>query len=129
MCGDAFQILRRLVDEGRKFDLIVLDPPKFVQAKAHLERACRGYKDINRVGMQLLRPGGHLFTFSCSGLMSAELFQKVVFGAALDAQVDLQVLGRLGQAADHPFSLTFPEGEYLKGLICRVVDGPGASHA
>lgn len=129
LAGDAFQVLRRFKDEGRRFDLVVLDPPKFAHHKGQVDRACRGYKDINRVALQLLRPGGFLFTFSCSGLVSADLFQKVVFGAATDARVDAQVIGRLGQASDHPFSLAFPEGEYLKGLVCRVVDGPGSSHA
>jgi 23S rRNA (cytosine1962-C5)-methyltransferase len=98
----------------------VLDPPKFVESRKHLERACRGYKDINLLALQLLKPGGILFTFSCSGLMSSDLFQKVVADAALDARRDVQILRRLSQAADHPVALNFPEGHYLKGLVCRV---------
>lgn len=118
--GDAFVLLRKFRDEGRRFDVVVLDPPKFVHSKGQLDRACRGYKDINWLGFQLLRPGGTLYTFSCSGLLSTDLFQKVVFGAALDAGVSARVVARLGQAADHPFALAFPEGEYLKGLAACV---------
>jgi 23S rRNA (cytosine1962-C5)-methyltransferase len=118
--GNVFGELRRLRAEERRFDVVILDPPKFVQARAQLERGCRGYKDINLLAMQLLRPGGVLATFSCSGLVSADLFQKVVFGAAVDARRDVQIVERLGQGADHPILLTFPESEYLKGLICRV---------
>jgi 23S rRNA (cytosine1962-C5)-methyltransferase len=118
--GDVFKQLRQYRFEGRQFDVVILDPPKFAHAQAQLERATRGYKDINLIAMQILRPGGILATFSCSGLVSADLFQKVVFGAALDAGRDVQVVERLTQAPDHPVLLTFPEGEYLKGLICRV---------
>uniref|UniRef100_B8HNL1 PUA domain containing protein n=1 Tax=Cyanothece sp. (strain PCC 7425 / ATCC 29141) TaxID=395961 RepID=B8HNL1_CYAP4 len=118
--GDAFQVLRQLREQGEQFDLIVLDPPKFVESKAHLERAARGYKDINRLAFLLLRSGGLLATFSCSGLLEADLFQKIVADAALDAQREAQILQRLGQASDHPTLLSFPEGFYLKGLICRV---------
>ena len=118
--GNVFGELRRLRAEERRFDVVILDPPKFVQARAQLERGCRGYKDINLLAMQLLRPGGVLATFSCSGLVSADLFQKVVFGAAVDARRDVQIVERLGQGADHPVLLTFPESEYLKGLVCRV---------
>lgn len=118
--GNVFSELRRLRAEGRSFDVIVLDPPKFVQQRSQLERASRGYKDINLLAMQLLRPGGTLATFSCSGLLSADLFQKIVFGASVDARRDVQILERLTQDVDHPVLLTFPESEYLKGLICHV---------
>ena len=119
--GDAFTVLRRWRDEGRAFDLIVLDPPKFAESKAMLPRASRGYKDINLLAFKLLDPGGILFTFSCSGLMSPELFQKIVSDAALDAGREAQIVRRLGQASDHPTLLSFPESSYLKGFICRVV--------
>jgi 23S rRNA (cytosine1962-C5)-methyltransferase len=119
--GDAFTVMRRLRDESRVFDLVVLDPPKFAESKANLARASRGYKDINLLAFKLLGPGGILFTFSCSGLMSPELFQKIVSDAALDAGCEAQIVRRLGQASDHPTLLSFPEGSYLKGFICRVV--------
>jgi 23S rRNA (cytosine1962-C5)-methyltransferase len=118
--GDVFRVLRQYRAEARRFDVVVLDPPKFAHSQAQVERAARGYKDINLLGMQLLRPGGVLATFSCSGLVSADLFQKIIFGAAVDARRDAQIVERLGQSPDHPVLLTFPEGEYLKGLICRV---------
>jgi 23S rRNA (cytosine1962-C5)-methyltransferase len=123
VAGDVFTILRDWRDAGEKpqFDLIILDPPKFVQSQQHLERGLRGYKDINLLAMQLLRPGGTLFTFSCSGLVDAALFQKVVFGAAVDAGRRVQVLEWLHQGPDHGVAITFPEGEYLKGLVCRVL--------
>jgi 23S rRNA (cytosine1962-C5)-methyltransferase len=119
--GDVFQILRRYRDEGKSFDAIILDPPKFVQSAAQLERGLRGYKDINLLAFKLLKPNGALVTFSCSGQVSAELFQKVVFGAAVDAGRDAQIIARLTQAADHPVLLSFPESAYLKGLVCRVI--------
>lgn len=119
--GDAFQVLRRYRDQARTFDVIVLDPPKFVYAQSQLQAGCRGYKDINLLAIKLLRPGGLLVTFSCSGLVSAELFRQVVFGAAMDAGRDLILLTRLTQAPDHPVLLSFPESEYLKGLVCRLV--------
>jgi len=119
--GDVFQVLRRYREEGRRFDLIVLDPPKFAHSAADVPAATRGYKDVNLLAFQLLREGGVLFTFSCSGAISADLFQKVVFSASLDAGREAQVLERLTQASDHPVLLSFPEGEYLKGLVCRVV--------
>jgi len=119
--GDVFQVLRRLRDEARLFDLIVLDPPKFAATAAQAERAARGYKDINLLAFKLLRPGGLLVTFSCSGGVDAALFQKIVAGAALDAGVEAQILEHLSQAADHPVSLHFPEGAYLKGLVCYKV--------
>ncbi len=119
--GDVFQVLRGYRDQGRRFDLIVLDPPKFAQSAAQVEKAGRGYKDINWLAFRLLNPGGLLFTFSCSGAIDPELFQKIVAGAALDANVDAQIIRRLGQAPDHPINLHFPESEYLKGLVCRVM--------
>ncbi|HEY0738897.1 MAG TPA: class I SAM-dependent methyltransferase [Herpetosiphonaceae bacterium] len=119
--GNVFSELRRFRAEGRSFDVIILDPPKFVQNRSQLDRATRGYKDINLLAMQLLRPNGILTTFSCSGLVSIDLFQKIVFGAAVDARREVQILERLAQPPDHPVLLTFPEAEYLKGLICRVV--------
>jgi len=119
--GDVFAILRRYRERGQRFDLIILDPPKFAYTRSQVEAACRGYKDINWLAMQLLRPNGILCTFSCSGLVSADLFQKVIFGASVDAGRDVQILEKLSQATDHPVLLSFPEGEYLKGLICRVL--------
>jgi 23S rRNA (cytosine1962-C5)-methyltransferase len=118
--GDAFQELRKLRDQNRKFDIVVLDPPKFAATPSHIQRASRGYKDINLLGIKLLRPGGLLFTFSCSGGVSPELFQKIVAGAALDAGRRTKVVKWLGQPADHPVALEFPEGRYLKGMVCRV---------
>ncbi len=119
--GDVFQVLRQYRAEGQRFDLIVLDPPKFASSQAQVQAACRGYKDINLLALQLLPSGGILFTLSCSGLVSPDLFQKVVFGASVDAGRQVQVLERLSQASDHPILLSFPEGEYLKGLLCRVL--------
>ena len=118
--GDVFQMLRQFRDRGRQFDLITLDPPKFAPTAAHAPRAARAYKDINLLAFKLLRPGGLLMTFSCSGGVSADLFQKIIAGAALDAGVDAQILDHLGPGPDHPVALNFPEGEYLKGLLCRV---------
>lgn len=118
--GDVFNVLRKFRDRGEKFDLIVLDPPKFAPTVAQIQRALRGYKDINLLAMKLLNPEGFLFTFSCSGGVSVELFLKVVSGAGLDAGVSGKVLGRLHQDSDHPVSLNFPEGNYLKGLILSV---------
>jgi 23S rRNA (cytosine1962-C5)-methyltransferase len=118
--GDVFQKLRRFRDERRQFDLVVLDPPKFAPTAAHARNAARAYKDINLLAFKLLRPGGVLMTFSCSGGVSADLFQKIVAGAALDAQVEAQIVARLGPGRDHPVALNFPEGDYLKGLLCRV---------
>lgn len=118
--GDAFQVLRRFRDSRRQFDLIVLDPPKFADSRGHLERACRGYKDINLLGFKLLKPGGTLVTFSCSGHMEADLFQKVVADAALDARMPAKIVRHLNQPDDHPVALSFPEGSYLKGLVCKV---------
>jgi 23S rRNA (cytosine1962-C5)-methyltransferase len=120
IAGDVFDVLRDWRAAGERFDVIILDPPKFAHSQQHVERAARAYKDINLLGMQLLNPGGALATFSCSGLLSADLFQKIVFGASVDAKRDVQVVERLSQGTDHPVLLSFPEGEYLKGLICRV---------
>lgn len=120
--GDVFHLLRRFRDEGRTFDMIILDPPKFAPTAAQAEKAARGYKDINLLAFKLLRPGGFLVTFSCSGGVEMALFQKIVAGAALDAGVEAQIVERLSQAADHPVLLSFPEGEYLKGLVCARVD-------
>jgi 23S rRNA (cytosine1962-C5)-methyltransferase len=115
--ADVFGALRTLRDEGRSFDLVVLDPPKFAPTAGHAERAARAYKDINLLGLKLLRPAGVLVTFSCSGGVSPELFQKVVAGAAADAGADVALAQRLQADADHPVTLAFPEGEYLKGLV------------
>jgi 23S rRNA (cytosine1962-C5)-methyltransferase len=117
--ADVFKQLRLYRDQGRSFDLIVLDPPKFADTKSGLMRATRGYKDINLLAMKLLRPGGILATFSCSGAVTPELFAKVCAEAAFDAKRDMQVVARTRQAADHPVALAFPEGLYLKGLILR----------
>lgn len=118
--GDVFNTLRRLRDQGRRFDAIVLDPPKFAPTAAHAERASRAYKDINLLALKMLRPGGVLMTYSCSGGVSPDLFQKIVAGAALDAGVDARIDAWLHAAADHPVALNFPESEYLKGLLLRV---------
>ena len=117
--ADVFKALRELRDQGRTFDLIVLDPPKFAPTPATVERAARAYKDINLLGFKLLRPGGKLYTFSCSGGVSADLFQKIVAGAAVDAEVEARIAARLCAAPDHPVLLSFPEGEYLKGLVLQ----------
>jgi len=118
--GDVFSVLRAYRAEERRFDVIVLDPPKFAHTRREVERASRAYKDINLLAFQLLRPGGVLFTFSCSGRVSADLFQKIVFGALADTNRQGQIIAQLTQGADHPVALTFPEGAYLKGMICRV---------
>lgn len=117
---DVFQLLRRYRDQGRRFDLIVLDPPKFADTRGRVQRAARGYKDINLLAFKLLAPGGLLCTFSCSGAIDAPLFQKIVADAALDAGRDARIVGHLSQPADHPVALPFPEGTYLKGLVCRA---------
>ena len=115
--ADVNHTLRDCLKQGRRFDAIVLDPPKFAPTIAHAERAARAYKDINRLALKLLEPGGLLFTFSCSGGISPDLFHKIVAGAGLDAPADGYILERVGAAADHPQTLCFPEGEYLKGLL------------
>jgi 23S rRNA (cytosine1962-C5)-methyltransferase len=115
--ADVNQTLRALLEARRSFDAIVLDPPKLAPTVAHAERAARAYKDINRLALSLLQPGGALFTFSCSGGIDADLFHKIVAGAGLDAGVDAFIHARLGAAPDHPMTVTFPEGGYLKGLV------------
>jgi 23S rRNA (cytosine1962-C5)-methyltransferase len=118
--GDVFKELRLLRDRGIQFDGVVLDPPKFASTSAQVNSAARGYKDINLLAFKLLNPGGTLFTFSCSGGVPRDLFQKIVADAALDAGVNACIIGQLSQGPDHPIALNFPEGEYLKGLICKV---------
>ncbi len=118
--ADVFQALRDFRKAGQTFDLIVLDPPKFAPSAAHADRAARAYKDINLLGFRLLRPGGLLMTYSCSGGIGLELFQKIVAGAALDAGREARIVRRLSGTADHPVALNFPEGEYLKGLLVQV---------
>jgi 23S rRNA (cytosine1962-C5)-methyltransferase len=117
--ADVFADLRRLRNENRRYDLAILDPPKFAPTAAHAARAARAYKDINLLALKLLAPGGLLATFSCSGGVSAELFRKIVAGAAVDAKVDASVVGHYAASADHPVALAFPEGDYLKGLLVR----------
>ncbi len=119
-CADVFEALREFQREGRTFDLVILDPPKFIESQRALVRGCRAYQDIARLGFQLLNPGGVLFNFSCSGLMAPDLFQKITADAALDAGVEAVVLRRLEQAPDHPTSLAVPESFYLKGLVSRI---------
>lgn len=124
IAGDVFDVLRdspAIDTAGEGFDVVIVDPPKFVHNRGGLDRGLRGYKEVNMLAMRLLKPDGILATFSCSGLVSADLFQKVVFGAALDTGRDLQILEYLRQAPDHPVAITFPEGEYLSGLICHAV--------
>ncbi|WP_164040280.1 23S rRNA (cytosine(1962)-C(5))-methyltransferase RlmI [Serratia marcescens] len=118
---DVFQLLRNYRTQGEKFDLIIMDPPKFVENKNQLVSACRGYKDINMLALQLLNPGGILLSFSCSGLMPTDLFQKILADAAVDAGRDVQFIEQFRQAADHPVIATYPEGLYLKGFACRVM--------
>ncbi|MEP7183209.1 MAG: class I SAM-dependent rRNA methyltransferase [Betaproteobacteria bacterium] len=117
--ADAFAELRKLRDSAASFDLAVVDPPKFAPTAQHVERAARAYKDVNLWALKLLRPGGLLATFSCSGGVDAALFRKIVAGAAIDAGADAAVIGRFGPSADHPVALAFPEGDYLKGLLIR----------
>lgn len=119
MEADVFHALRLFRDQARSFDLIVLDPPKFAANASQVERAARGYKDINLLAFKLLRPGGFLFTFSCSGGISPELFQKIIASAAVDANASVEIVEHMSQAPDHPISLAFPEGSYLKGLVCH----------
>jgi 23S rRNA (cytosine1962-C5)-methyltransferase len=121
LSADVFSHLRKLRDQGRHFDLIVLDPPKFAPTEKHVPNAARAYKDINLWAMKLLKPGGHLLTFSCSGAVSPDFFRKIVAGAAADAKIDLQVHRTLGASIDHGVSIHFPEGEYLKGLWLQAL--------
>lgn len=118
--GDVFDYLRDQVAERQQYDVIILDPPKFAQNAKQVDRAARGYKDINLSAFKCVRPGGLLWTFSCSGAISIDLFQKIVFGALADSGRQAQVLQHLGPGPDHPVALTFPEGAYLKGLLLRV---------
>lgn len=120
LAEDVFQTLRRFRDSRTQFDVIILDPPKFAESRSQIPKASRGYKDINLLAAKLLAPGGILVTFSCSGLMPPDLFQKITADAVLDAGRTGQILRRLHQASDHPTALEFPEGSYLKGLICRI---------
>lgn len=120
LCEDVFTCLRRLRDAGEKFDLVILDPPKFASSHYHVDRAARAYKDINLNGLKLLGPGGELFTFSCSGAIDVDLFQKIVAGAVIDSGVTAWATGRFGAGEDHPLLMTSPEGEYLKGLRLAV---------
>jgi 23S rRNA (cytosine1962-C5)-methyltransferase len=117
---DVFTELRKFRDSRRSYDVIILDPPKFAPTVAQAERAARGYKDINLLAFKLLNPGGVLFTFSCSGGISRDFFQKIVSGAALDAGVEAKIVAQLSQGPDHPIALNFPEGAYLKGLVCTI---------
>ena len=121
MEADAFTALRGLRDRAREYDLILLDPPKLANTEGQVEKATRAYKDLNLLAVKLLAPGGMLMTWSCSGAMSMDLFQKVVAGAALDARRDVRIVDRLHQPSDHPVPLSFPEAEYLKGLVLRAV--------
>jgi 23S rRNA (cytosine1962-C5)-methyltransferase len=118
--ADVFEYLREAVAHGEQFDVIVCDPPKFAHNKQQVERATRGYKDLNLHCFKLIKPGGYLMTFSCSGAIDADLFQKVVFGALADSGRQAQIIRHLGPSEDHPVALTFPEGAYLKGLLLRV---------
>jgi 23S rRNA (cytosine1962-C5)-methyltransferase len=118
-CDDVFEQLRACRDAGERFDLIVLDPPKFAASHHQVERAARAYKDINLNALRLLRPGGMLMTFSCSGAIDVDLFQKIVAGAVIDARADCVMRARLGPGEDHPMLMTHPEGEYLKGLLLQ----------
>jgi len=118
--ADVFDVLRAYLETKWKFDVVILDPPKFAHSKRNVESATHGYKDINLLAMKLLKRGGILITFSCSGAVSPDLFQKVIFGAAVDASRTVQIIERLSQSSDHPVLVTCPESEYLKGLVCRV---------
>lgn len=118
---DVFAYLREQVENGAKYDLVILDPPKFAESATNLKKACRGYQDINRLGLKLVAKGGHLLTFSCSGLVDPALFQKIVADAAIDAGVDGRVLSTLRQDEDHVVSLPCPETFYLKGLDIAVM--------
>jgi 23S rRNA (cytosine1962-C5)-methyltransferase len=119
--ANVFDLFRTYRENNTQFDMILLDPPKFARHAGQITRASRGYKDINWLAFRLLKPGGYLWTFSCSNAISEDLFQKIVFGALQDTGRNAQIIGKLGAASDHPIALNFPEGAYLKGLICRVV--------
>ncbi len=113
---NVFDTLKAFAEQGRQFDVVVLDPPKFAPSASYIDKAARAYKELNLKGLKLLKPGGHLLTFSCSGAIDVDLFQKIVAGAVIDARVDAQLLRRLAAGTDHPMAMTHPEGEYLKGL-------------
>lgn len=119
--ADVFKLLREYRDQGTTFDVVIMDPPKFAESKAQLNGACRGYKDINMLAIQILKPGGTLLTYSCSGLMDGALFQKIIADAALDANRSVKFVERFEQAADHPTDTAYPEGFYLKGFACKVI--------
>lgn len=119
--ADVFKLLREYRDQGTQFDVVIMDPPKFAESKAQLNGACRGYKDINMLAMQILKPGGTLLTYSCSGLMDQVLFQKIIADAAIDAGRGVKFVERFEQAADHPIDTAYPEGFYLKGFACKVL--------
>lgn len=120
ICEDVFKYLRKLRDSNQKYDLIILDPPKFAESVSQVEKASRGYKDINLLAMKLLNPNGILFTFSCSGHITRELFNKIVSDAALDSGREVKIIKHLTQSPDHSISTNFPESLYLKGLVCNV---------
>ncbi|WP_282177376.1 class I SAM-dependent methyltransferase [Vibrio nereis] len=119
--ADVFKLLREYRDQGTKFDVVIMDPPKFVSSKNNLTSGANGYKDINMLAMQILKPGGTLLTYSCSGLMSADLFQKVIADAAVDSGRQVKFIERFEQASDHPTDSAYPEGFYLKGFACKVL--------
>jgi 23S rRNA (cytosine1962-C5)-methyltransferase len=119
VAADVFDDVRRRVAEGQRFDVVVCDPPAFAKKRADVDRAARGYKDVNRLAMSLVAPGGWLLTCSCSGLVDADLFQKIVFSASVDAHAPFSIVARQGAGADHPVSVDCPEGEYLKGIWLR----------
>jgi 23S rRNA (cytosine1962-C5)-methyltransferase len=118
---NVFDALKQLLADGELFDIVILDPPKFAPSVAHLDKAARAYKEISMKGLKLLKPNGYLLTFSCSGAMSVDLFQKVIAGAVVDSRIDMQMLRRLEAGIDHPMLMTHPEGEYLKGLLLQRV--------
>jgi len=120
VAADALEDLRRRRTAGESFDVVVVDPPKYAHTPAQIERAARAYKDLNRAAIALVRPGGVLATFSCSGVVDATLFQETVAAAALEAHRDARVVERLSQASDHPVLLTYPEAEYLKGMVLKI---------
>ncbi|HDM8222980.1 TPA: class I SAM-dependent methyltransferase [Vibrio campbellii] len=119
--ADVFKLLREYRDQGTKFDVVIMDPPKFAESKAQLNGACRGYKDINMLALEILKTGGTLLTYSCSGLMDLALFQKIIADAAVDAGRTVKFVERFEQAADHPVDTAYPEGFYLKGFACKVI--------
>jgi len=119
--SDVNKQLRAFKEEGKKFDIVVLDPPKYAPSRSALDRAARAYKDLNRLGMLLLEPGGLLATFSCSGAVDIETFKQIIAWAALDAGKEVQIIKQFSQPEDHPVRISFPEGEYLKGLLLRVL--------